>query len=78
MCSLPAMGYDFDPPHLHSVVMTDLVCAYPFRLHFRIFPCPEVSWEPHTKHHCSWSSLTNAYALTCCNALYRRQCIRRK
>ena len=25
MCSLPAMGYDFDPPHLHSVVMTDLV-----------------------------------------------------
>ena len=26
MCSLPAMGYDFDPPHLHTVVMTDLVC----------------------------------------------------
>ena len=25
MCSLPAMGYDFDPPHLHSGVMTDLV-----------------------------------------------------
>ena len=25
MCSLPAIGYDFDPPHLHSVVMTDLV-----------------------------------------------------
>ena len=25
MCSLPAMGYDFDPPHLHTVVMTDLV-----------------------------------------------------
>ena len=26
MCSLPATGYDFDPPHLHSAVMTDLVC----------------------------------------------------
>lgn len=29
MCSLPAMGYDFDPPHLHTVVMTDLVCHSP-------------------------------------------------
>ena len=29
MCSLPAAGYDFDPPHLHSAIMTDLVCQSP-------------------------------------------------
>ena len=25
MCSMPAAGYDFEPPHLHSVVLPDLV-----------------------------------------------------
>ena len=27
MCSMPAAGYDFEPPHLHSVVLPDLVIA---------------------------------------------------
>lgn len=27
MCSMPAAGYDFRPPHLHTVILTDLVSS---------------------------------------------------
>lgn len=38
MCSLPAAGYDFDPPHLHSAIMTDLVCQSPQQSLISVLP----------------------------------------
>lgn len=36
MCSEPAIDYNFDPPHLHSAVISGLVrgCFLPLRLPF--------------------------------------------